>query len=128
MAVFGATTPPVSLTRFQAKVALAALEENAALTELAQRFDVHANPIVEWRRRLIAHAGEVFRDGAPPEAPIDVKALDAETGQRRRSWIFVQRAQAWFRSAESDDPSQPPAALVDATTGVARAVAGLGVL
>jgi transposase-like protein len=38
---------------FKAKVALAAIEGNATLTELAQRFDVHANQITEWRRQLV---------------------------------------------------------------------------
>jgi transposase len=55
---------------FKAKVALAALEGNATLTELAQRFDVHANQIAEWRRQLVSRAAETFTDGEPREAPI----------------------------------------------------------
>ena len=39
-----ATTPPA----FKAKVALAGLEGNATLAELARRFDLHANQITEW--------------------------------------------------------------------------------
>ena len=77
---------------FKAKVALAALEGNATLSELAQRFDVHANQIVEWRRQLVALAGEVFRDGAPREAPIDVKALHAKIGQQALELDFLSNA------------------------------------
>lgn len=51
-------------------MALAALEGHATLNELAQRFDVHANQIAEWRRQLVAHAAEAFADGVPREAPI----------------------------------------------------------
>ena len=59
-------------------MALAALEGNAALNQLAQRFDAHANHIVERRRQLVAHAAEVFADGIPREAPINVRALHAK--------------------------------------------------
>lgn len=77
---------------FKAKVALAALEGNATLSELAQRFDVHANQIAEWRRQLVAQAAEVFSDGAPREAPIDVKALHAKIGQQALELDFLANA------------------------------------
>ena len=77
---------------FKAKVALAALEGNATLTELAQRFDVHANQIAEWRRQLVARATEAFSDGEPRETPIDVKALHAKIGQQALELDFLSNA------------------------------------
>lgn len=77
---------------FKAKVALAALEGNATLTELAQRFDVHANQIAEWRRQLVARAAETFVDGEPRAAPIDVKALHAKIGQQARELDLLSNA------------------------------------
>lgn len=77
---------------FKAKVALAALEGNATLTELAQRFDVHANQIAEWRRQLVARATEAFADGESREAPIDVKALHAKIGQQALELDFLSNA------------------------------------
>lgn len=77
---------------FKAKVALAALEGNATLTELAQRFDVHANQIAEWRRQLVAQAAEAFREGEHREPPIDVKALHAKIGQQALELDFLAHA------------------------------------
>ena len=77
---------------FKAKVALAALEGEATLNELAQRFDVHANQIVEWRRQLVAHAAAAFADGAHREPPIDVKALHAKIGQQALEVDFLSNA------------------------------------
>ncbi len=79
---------------FKAKVALAALEGNATLSDLAQRFDVHAHQIVEWRRQLVQHAQAVFtsegeRRSAPP---IDVKTLHAKIGQQALELDFLSNA------------------------------------
>ena len=64
-------------------MALAAIEGNATLAELAQRFDVHPNQITEWRRQLVARAADAFTtDGERREAPIDVKALHATIDQQ----------------------------------------------
>lgn len=79
---------------FKAKVALAALEGNATLAELAQRFDVHANQITEWRRQLVARAAEAFtaEEGERREPPIDVKALHAKIGQQALELDFLANA------------------------------------
>ena len=78
---------------FKAKVALAALEGNATLAELAQRFDIHANQITEWRRQLVAHAAEAFTaEGERHEPPIDVKALHAKIGQQALELDFLANA------------------------------------
>ena len=67
---------------FKAKVALAALKGDATLTELAQRFDVHAHQIGIWREQLLAGAADVFALGGQLAAtPVDVTALHAKIGE-----------------------------------------------
>jgi transposase-like protein len=38
---------------FKAKVAVAALKDDKTLAELAEKFDLHANQIAQWRAQLI---------------------------------------------------------------------------
>jgi transposase-like protein len=78
---------------FKAKVALAAIEGNATLAELAQRFDVHPNQITEWRRQLVANAaGALSAESERPEPAIDVKALHAKIGQQALELDFLSNA------------------------------------
>ena len=44
----------------KAKVALAALRGDKTIAELVQQFDVHANHIQDWKRRLLDEADNVF--------------------------------------------------------------------
>ncbi len=48
------------LAAFRAKVALAALKGEATLAELAEKFDVDANQITQWKSQLLENASEVF--------------------------------------------------------------------
>ena len=45
---------------FKAKVALAAIQGEKTLSELAQQFDVHPNQITQWKVQLLERAGEAF--------------------------------------------------------------------
>jgi transposase len=68
---------------FKAKVALAAIQGDKTLAELAQQFDVHANQITEWKRQLLERASDVFGGASPdkPDAGLDMKTLHAKIGQ-----------------------------------------------
>ena len=46
--------------KFKAKVALEAIKEVSACTELAARYQIHPNLIVQWKKRLIEESVEVF--------------------------------------------------------------------
>ncbi|MGH8469179.1 MAG: transposase [Gammaproteobacteria bacterium] len=48
---------------FKAKVALAALKGDRTLAELSQQYEVHANQIMDWKKRLVDGAERLFENG-----------------------------------------------------------------
>lgn len=48
---------------FKAKVALAAVQEQQTVQQLATMFDIHPTQIHLWKKQLLAGAAEVFRSG-----------------------------------------------------------------
>src|ERR1039458_79895 len=69
---------------FKAKVALAAIKGEKTLTELAEQFDVHAQPITQWKSQLLEGAVGFFGGEAKAEAAtaaVDLKSLHAKIGQ-----------------------------------------------
>jgi transposase len=80
---------------FKAKVALAALEGSETLAQLADRFDLHAHQIAQWKAQLVARAAEVFAAAEEPKGgspPIDLKGLHAKIGQQALELDFLAGA------------------------------------
>ena len=76
---------------FKAKVALAAIQGDKTLAQLAEQFDLHPNQIVEWKKQLQEHAARVF--GSEPRVePTDLKPLHAKIGQLTLENDFLESA------------------------------------
>ncbi len=78
---------------FKAKVALAAIETDQTIAELAKRFDVHPNTVVRWKIELLERAGEIF-DGprSSKNDSTDLKELHAKIGQQALEIDFLEHA------------------------------------
>ncbi len=79
---------------FKAKAAVAAINGEKTLIELAQEFDVHPNQIKQWRDQLLEGATGVFGEAAKTEpAPnVDVKTLHAKIGELTLENDFLEGA------------------------------------
>lgn len=78
---------------FKAKVAVAAIKGDQTVAELAKRFDVHPNSIVQWKSELLGRAGEIFESlKAAKDAEADLKELHAKIGQQALEIDFLEHA------------------------------------
>ena len=78
---------------FKAKVALAAIKGEMALSELAQLFDVHPNQITTWKSQLQEGAAAVFGSGnAAAQPAVDVRSLHAKIGELTLENDFLEGA------------------------------------
>ena len=80
---------------FKAKVALAAITSDGPIAQVAARFDVHAQQILQWKRQLLTQAAVVFSsDGVRgADTPsVDVKALHAKIGEQALALDFLADA------------------------------------
>jgi transposase-like protein len=80
---------------FKARVALAAIEGDRTLTQLAEQFDVHPNQITLWKAQLEGGAADVFGPGSSNGAAqpaIDVKSLHAKIGELTLENDFLEGA------------------------------------
>jgi len=77
---------------FKAKVALAAMQGDATLAELSQRFDVHANQVTQWKQHLLANAAAVFGEREDRQQTGEIERLHAKIGELTMERDFLQRA------------------------------------
>jgi len=79
---------------FKAKVALAAIEGEMTLAQLAEHFDVHPNQITQWKVQLQESAANAFGPGsnATTQPSVDVRSLHAKIGELTLENDFLEGA------------------------------------
>ena len=80
---------------FKSKVALAAIREEASLSELSSRFGVNANMISKWKKKALQGFKEIFSNNSQIQEKsndIQVKELHAKIGELTIEKDFLQRA------------------------------------
>ena len=63
---------------FKAKVALAALQEQQTVGQLATLFDVHPTQIHQWKKQLLLGVVSLFRGGEAVQDNAAIQAREAE--------------------------------------------------
>lgn len=89
---------------FKAKVALAALKGDRTLVELSQQYEVHPNQIMDWKKRLVDGAEQLFENGVSVQSEDEskVKVLHAKIGELTMERDFLSKALG-CDGAPSDD-------------------------
>ena len=82
------------LPGFKAKVALEAIKGDKTLAELAEQFDIHQNPIHEWKKQLLEQADTVFGSSQERKAADEsqLKDLHAKIGELALENDFLAKA------------------------------------
>lgn len=79
----------------KAKVALEAIKNEATITDLSQKYEVHPTQIKDWKNELLAQAENIFLRKNKIRGPNDlekyVEALERKAGQQAIEIDFLKK-------------------------------------
>jgi transposase-like protein len=79
---------------FKFKVAISALKEQETLEELGQRYEIHPNMVLKWKKQLLEHGSRVFSSGPSTERGSNenqIKEYQAKIGELTMSLDFLKK-------------------------------------
>ena len=78
---------------FKSKVAMEALQERSTLSELSNRYEVHPNLIVKWKKSLIENGFRLFQESHPEKDGKDklIETLYKEIGSLTMDVNFLKK-------------------------------------
>lgn len=79
---------------FKAKVALEAIKGELTMAQMVKKFDVQAAQITQWKKQLLANAGDAFSSGdstTADEADKTIQDLHVKIGQLTMENDFLER-------------------------------------
>lgn len=78
---------------FKAQVALSAIREEDTVASLASKYGVHPTQINAWRRKVLAHMGDLFEDNSPSkQSEKEIEALQRKIGELTMEQDFLLKA------------------------------------
>lgn len=78
---------------FKAQVALTAIKGDTTMAEMVKKYEVQATQITQWKKQLLAGAGDVFGKGEKlaEDTEKTVKELHVKIGQLTMENDFLER-------------------------------------
>ncbi len=80
---------------FKTKVVLEALSERLTLSEMAEKYEIHPNQIVNWKKQFLSNAKTVFDKGgisSPDDTDKETNRLYSKIGQLQIEVDFLKKA------------------------------------